>query len=188
MDYSRSDHLQKLLKQNFRTQTKVFGSSSEYRSVRHNPSGNLKIFIEKVLPAWKGGHTGQTEKDAEDCLDMFKVADSVHHLIQAYDVGIRDVYSKETFARSPVVLEMLEKLWDSHLNTDVLDELKKPQLLADIIVQQCPTFYKMYDSKKKEYNTLVHALDTADLKSWAASSSSWECECGLDDQVNDMSM
>jgi len=53
-----------------------------------------------------------------------------------------------------------------------IQPLKMAKAFTDIIVQQCPNFYELYDRKKSEYNALVYILDRNSLGEWSNA-----CQC-----------
>lgn len=170
--------LLELLETNLDARVETFGFRNEYQTTVYTPRDKLRMFMDEVLPLWtqhtdgEDVHYADTEQAASRCLSMLQTALVVDQIIQAYGMNTRDVLSTKAFADSPVVVEMLKNLWYFDLENEQLVRMKRTKVFVDLITQECPNFYELYDRKKVEYNMLVYKLDVRTLDTWSHS-----CQC-----------
>lgn len=138
------------------------------------PTGILSVFLDEVLPVWivENHMTAGSEADAARRLYMLQIARGVHLVLQAYHIGVQDLYSIESFEQSPVIVEMLQICWREKFMEERVESLEMARTFVELILDHCPYFYTLYNRKKSEYDHIVHTLDTKNLTSWSKT-----CRC-----------
>jgi len=92
----------------------TYGTRAVISITQYEPKASLRVFLEEVLPTWAAGdhateiRTAPTETDAARSLYMLQIARDIHLVLHAYDVGIRNVFSTDTFEQSPVIVQLLQ--------------------------------------------------------------------------------